>query len=478
MAQLDPIPEGQGYRVTRRVAVPFAGEGSGQGPLTWGQVTIWLTIQKQRCSLGVGEAAPLPPGMSLEALIAGFSFLIGRHQSLRTRVGFDADGNAVQVVSERGEVPLEIVDVDDEGDPAAVGTALRARYHDTEFEYATEWPVRLAVIRHRGALTHVLALYCHMATDGSGLDAMMTDLANLDFRTGLATGPVTAMQPLEQAAWQRGPSGRRQSRAALQHWEHALRSIPARRFAESNDHDEPRFRYVYFDSPATHLATQRIAARTGTGTSPVLLAAFNVALARVTGTNPVATQLIAGNRFRPGMADYVGTLSENGLVVVDLADVTFDEAARRAWRGSLSAYRNAYYDPFELEALKARIGEERGEQVDVDCLFNDRRTDAQRAVADQVPTPDQVRAALPLTTWRWAPQLERAGERFIFHVNDKPDTVDIWLCIDGQCLSRDDTEALLRGFEAAAVEAALDPDAVTGIESGSAIEHAPAAGRP
>lgn len=460
----ETAPDDQGYRVTRSVTVPFAGEGSGEGPLTWGQLGTWRTIQKQRCSLGVGDASPLPAGTSLESVITGFSFLIGRHQSLRTRVGFDAEGNARQVLSERGEMPLEIVDVDDDGDPAAVGAALRRRYHDTEFDYTSEWPIRMAVIRHRGALTHVVALYCHLATDGFGVDAILGDLANLDFQTGRATAPLKTRQPLEQAGWQAGPAGRRQSRAALRHWEQALRTVPARRFPESTDRDEPRFRYVYYNTPATHLAAQRIAARTGTGTSPVLLAAFAVALARVTGCNLVAAQLIVSNRFRPGMTNFVGTINQTGLCVVDLAGATFDEAVRRAWRSSLSAYRNAYYDPFELDTLLAQIGEERGEEVDVELIFNDRRTEAQREVADPLPTTDAVRAALPSTTMRWAAQLERTGERFVFHVNGRPDTVDVWMCIDGRCLSRDDTEALLHGFETAAVEAALDPGAVTGIE--------------
>jgi hypothetical protein len=466
--------EGRGYRVTARVSVPFAGEGSGEGPLTWGQLWIWRLIQQQRCSLGIGDAVPVPPGITLEALIAGFSFLFGRHQSLRTRVGFDAEGNAVQVVADRGEVPLEIVDLDDDADPVEVGAALRKRYHDVEFDYAAQWPVRLGAMRQHGAVTHIVALYCHLATDGFGVDAMMADLANLDFATGRATAPPTESQPRAQAAWQRGPAGRRQSRGAMRQWEHALRTIPARRLPESTDRDDPRYRYVYFDSPSTHLAAQLVAARTGTNTSPVLLASFAVTLARMTGYNPFATQLIASNRFRPGMIDYVGTISQNGMCVIDLAGITFDEAVDRARRGSMSAYRTAYFDPADLDEVIARVGAERGEQIDVDVVFNDRRTEAQREVVSPLPTVEQVRGAVPRSTIRWAAQTERTGERFFFHINDKPDTVDVWMCIDGQYLSREDTEALLYGFEATAIEAALDPSMTTGIEHAA---HASSAAR-
>ena len=464
MAAVGAARDGQPFRVTQRVFVPFAGEGSGEGPLTWGQQFIWRLIQKQRCSLGVGDAVPLAQGTSLESVIAGFSFLIGRHQSLRTRVGFDADGNAVQVVAARGEVPLEIVDVDDDGDPVAVGAALRERYNDNEFDYTAEWPVRLAVIRHRGVFTHVVALYCHLVTDGFGVDAMLADLANLDPRTGRSTAPTTAMQPLEQAAWQAGPAGRRASRAAMRHWEQGLRAIPARRFRESTDCDEPRFRNVFFNSPATHLAVQRIATRAGSGTSPVLLTAFAITLARLTGLHPVATELVAGNRFRPGMTDFVGSICQNSLAVIDLAGITFDAAVARASKSALSAYRYGYYDLHDLDELIARISAERGEPIDVDLMFNDRRPEAQRHVVGPLATDEQIRSAVARSTVRWAPQLDRTGDRFIFHVDDSPGTVDVMFCIDGQCLSRQDTEAFLYGFEATAVEAALNPNATTGIE--------------
>jgi hypothetical protein len=461
---IDKWPDnGPGFRVTEHVTVPFAGEGADEGPLTWGQHHIWRIIQQQRCSLGVGDTAPLPEGTTLEALIAGFTFLLSRHQSLRTRVGFDADGNPVQVVAARGEVPLQIIDVDDDADPIAVGAELRKRYHDVEFDYTGEWPVRLAAMRHRGVFTHAVALYCHLATDGGGMEAMLADLANLDFVTGRATMPATERQPRAQAAWQRSPAGLRQSRSAIRRWEQAVRSIPSRRFRESTDFDEPRFRYVYFNSPSTHLAAQMVAARTGTNTSPVLLASFALTMARLTGYNPVAMQVIASNRFRPGMVDYVGTISQNGICVIDLADITFHEAVDRARRGSMSAYRTAYFNPVELDELLARIGAERGEEIDLECVFNDRRTEAQRLVADKLATPEQVQEARPRTTIRWAQQLERTGERFFFHINDMPDTVDIWMCIDGRALSHDDTEALLFGFEATTIEAAFDPDYVTGF---------------
>jgi hypothetical protein len=448
-----------------RLLVPFAGDGSGVGELTWGQLAIWRAIQQQHCSMGVGGPVALPPGTTVDAVVAGLRFVLRRHQSLRTRLVFDADGHARQSLSSSGEVAVEIIDVADDEDPAEVGAALRTRYHDREFDYENEFPVRMGIIRQHGVPSHMVALYCHLAIDGAGADALMADLANMDPVTGEATAPVTAIQPLALAKWQRSPAGQRQNDQALRYWERLLRSAPTRRFPESTDKRTPRFWEAQFTSRATYLAVQSIAGRTGMETSPVLLAAFAVALARITGHNPVVAQLAVGNRFRPGIADMVSTVAENGLCVIDVADVSFYQVVVRAARAALGAYKHSYYDPAGHDDMLARIAAERGEPIDIDCVFNDRRTGARRDVVGPMPTADEIRAALPSSTMGWRQQTERAGERFFFHVNDVVDTTEIWLPIDSHCLSPVDTEAFLRQVEAVAVQAAVDPNMLTGVQA-------------
>ena len=45
-----------------KTAVPFHGEGSGVGDLTWGQLEIWQTIQRTGRSLNIGGAIPMAAG--------------------------------------------------------------------------------------------------------------------------------------------------------------------------------------------------------------------------------------------------------------------------------------------------------------------------------------------------------------------------------------------------------------------------------
>ncbi|HEX4703826.1 MAG TPA: condensation domain-containing protein, partial [Pseudonocardiaceae bacterium] len=380
-----------------RIPVHFDGDGGGIGELSWGQREMWGNIHRSaNTQITLAGLAPLPATMIVEDVAAGFGFLIGRHQSLRTRIRPDEAGRLQQVVADRGETCLEVVDADG-ADPAEVAEAVHVRLRETIFDFALDWPVRMAVVRHNGILTHVVTACSHLAVDGTGIDVLMADLANRDPATGLATRPVTALQPLDQARRQSRPSVRRQGEAALRYWERMLRSAPAQRFRDGGGRPDGGHVDPHFSSPATWAALRMIAARRQVSTATVLLAAYAVAMARVTGRHPSAAQVLVGNRFRPGLTESVSTLSQAGLCVVDVAEVGFDEVIGRAWQASTNAYKYAYYDPVGRDELIAAIGRERGEQFDLSCYFNDRRA-PDPEVLDVVPlSARDLRALLPLS---------------------------------------------------------------------------------
>jgi hypothetical protein len=446
----------------KRVLIPFAGEGAGVGELSWGQQEIWRAIQRYGDSLSLGGVTALPEGTSVDEVAATFGFLIGRHQSLRTRLAIDEHGHARQVVADRGELELEIIDA---APPALAAETALARLLATNFDYEHEWPVRAAVVRHRGAATHMVAVYCHYAIDQSGIEALVADLANRDPDTGLAACPVTASPPLEQARQQNTAEGRRQSESALRYWERTLRSVPAHRFRDASARDAGQYADAHFTSFAVRAALTLINTRSRTGTAAVLLAAYAVALARVTGRNPSVARVVVGNRFRPVLADSVSTVNHPGLCVVDVAGVGFAEVVARAARGSMNAYKNAYYDPVGRDELVAALGRERGEQIDLSCFFNDRRgPDPAAAPADAELSAQQIRASTRRSVLRWLPKPEaRSSERLFVHVEDAGDAVLFRARAEINHLPEAEIEALLRGVEAVLIEAAADPDAPTGI---------------
>jgi hypothetical protein len=441
--------------VTERIPVDFEGEGEGVEELSWGQREIWNAMQRQRSFLPIGFAGPLPAGTTLDDAAADLRYFVGRHQSLRTRLRFDACGRARQVVSATGTVTLDVVDAGDR-DPAAVAAEVEQAYRAGPMDYVRDWPVRMAVVRARGRLTHQVIIMSHLVADGFGAMTMLDQHAAGDTR------PVTAQEPMAQAAWQRTPAGRRQSDLAMRYWERLLWTVAPHRFPAPGEPARPRYWEAVYDSPAMYLASRRLASRTRLDTSYLLLAAAARGLHEVTGIDPVVLRVVVSNRFRPGLADTVSPVNQTGLCVIEVGDAPFDELVNRCWRAAMGSYKHAYYDPVQLEALIDRIGRERGVPLDLGCFFNDRRIRTARTASDgPVPTAADVRAAVPgaMVSWR---RSDLPNDRFFAHVDDVPGTVRVTHCADTAYLPPAGMEAFLHAMEETLVDAAVEEPSVAG----------------
>lgn len=446
--------------VAERVVVDFAGDGSGVDEMSWGMWEIWHAMRAQRSALPIGGLAPLPEGTSVADVAEELRYLMSRFPSMRTRLRFDASGRPTQELFASGRTTLEVYDAGD-ADAAGVAAAVERRYREAGFDYAAEWPVRMAVVRRHGLPTHQVSVMNHLVGDAMGGTIMLREVE------ARSTGPVTGMQQLEQARWQRSPAGARQNERALRHWEAVLRAVPARQLPGPVDPRSPRYWDAEFRSPALTAALPLIAARTGADTSTVLLALFAVGLNRATGISPVAVRPIVNNRFRPGLADVVCMVAQAGVCVLDVAGATVDQAVERAGRGALSAYKYAYFHPEGLRELVVRVCRERGEDVTVGCFFNDRSTHA--------PPPDGPladgaagagagaggpRAARGAASFRWTARHDGPGDRLFVTVVDGPGGGPRFeIRVDTHYVPPTGAEALAREMEAAAVEAALSPAA-------------------
>jgi hypothetical protein len=278
----------------------------------------------------------------------------------------------------------------------------------------------------------------HLAADGAALGVMVRELAERP------TDP--APRPLELAARQRTAAGQRQTAAALRYWGTHLRAVPARRFGPPADRPGPRYRRMVWDSPALHLAALRVAARTGTDTGAVLLAALAVGLGRVTGVDPFVSRLIVSNRFRPGLADVVSPIVQNALCVLPVAGVPLDEAVGRAVRATMVASKHAYYEPDALDRLVAEVERERGEPVDLGVLFNDRRLPGP---PPPVPTAAEVAAAAGRTRVVAEVPMTFFNEQLMVNIEDEPGTVRVTAEVDTRHLATEDLLEALRQAEAA-----------------------------
>ncbi|HEX4722763.1 MAG TPA: condensation domain-containing protein [Pseudonocardiaceae bacterium] len=440
------------------ILVPFRGEGAGVDALSWGQWEIWRSMTAVDASLTLAASFPAAPGTTVAGAAGQLAAIMGRHQSLRTTIVLDADGTPRQHVATSGQAPLQVVDVTSEDAVQAEAALLLEHYERTIFDYPNEWPVRMAVVLRDGVPAQVVAAYSHIASDVHGLDALVADV--IAHETG--SDPLQiGTQPLDQVKQQRMPAAQRQNDAALRHAEKVLRAIPGRRFGESTDRREPRWWQIGYHSPASFPAVHAIAARNNVRTTPVLLAGFAVALCRLTSTDVAATRLMVSNRFRPGFASSVSPLTQSRAAAIEVADSTFDEVVARSWRALTLAGRHSYFDPHQMSDLVARVGEDRGEDLRVDVVFNDRRRAHLAATPDHMPSRAELAAARQHSVVRWERPLDNYDHTVFFHVNDVPDAFDYQMCADTHRVSPADMESMVRCVEDVLITAAFENGCAT-----------------
>jgi hypothetical protein len=444
---------------TDRVLVAFAGEGAGVGELSWGQREIWQAMVNQRSSLAVGGRKPLAAGTTVAEIADELRYLMTRYPTMRTRLRFDRDGRPTQECFASGEVALEIFDVGDDDDPDQVAAAVEARYKTEPFDYVDAWPIRMAVTRRHGTATHMIVLMSHIVTDAAGAMVMFREVATRE------TGPVPGLQSLEQARWQASPAGERQNARTLRYWADLLRSVPTRRFPDGlADPQTPRHWTGEFRSPVLRTTVRAIAERTGSDSSAVLMVLFAATLARITGINPVVIRPVVHNRFRSHLVGVMCMVAQAGVCGLDVADVTVDEAVRRAEHATRIAYKHAYFDPEQLNDLIAQVAEERDPDLDLACFLNDRRMDRiEEAPTDPLPDPGEPLPPPVGGTFDWTIKQDDPVERLFLHLDDTPEHILLTVCVDTHFMSPAAAEALVRGMETLAVQAAADPATPTGV---------------
>ncbi len=461
----DDVPRGT---VVDRVSVAFSGAGAGEGELAFGQLGLWQSIVQSGNSKTVAYVAAADPGTTVAEVADMLGFMVSRHQSLRTTLLLrSGERPPRQRVAAAGEITLLVVDAGAD-DPAEVAEALSAHWQVVHFAYETEWPVRMAAVVADGAVTHVVTVILHTSIDAFGLSALAADIGARDPVTGAPAGPVTALAPLEQAAKEATPAGRRQNERSLRYLEQVLRTAPTDLFGPPKYDGEARYEVVRYRSRAMAMALEAFSAREKGDDSSVLLTAFLVGVGRITGVNPLATIVLVSNRFRPGFADSVSALLKVTPFVFDVGDRTVGEAVAAVTGKALNAYKNAYYDAYEQEERVEQVERERGTSFDLSCYYNDRRQRDRVHAGVTPPTGAEIRAALADSELSWKQDPSVAKAKLYLSIDDPPDAVELVLSVDRRYFSRDEMTALALAMEEVAVQAATEPDTPTGVGSARA----------
>ncbi|GAA1263709.1 hypothetical protein GCM10009677_14200 [Sphaerisporangium rubeum] len=337
-----------------RPEVPLRPRPDGSpAPLSPVQEGLWFlhSYQGDDAASHLSAALRLRGPLDEDALAGALAALTARHEALRTRFPGE-EGLPRPVIEPAYDMPVERHDLtgragagahagadigeDAEAEAARLCDACAAR----PFDVAAVPPVRAALVR-LAADDHVLCLAAHpLVADEWSLGVMRADLADL---YGGGRRPAPAVQDGDVAVWRR----RREelSGAALERACGWLAGAPVLEFPLDRRRPEEPARVAGLHEtwlPADRAEPLEEAGRAAGGSLfTVLLAAYQVALARHTGRTGFVVGRPVSGREHPELEHVVGHLTRYLVIRGDLSgDPAFTELLRRTRSAEREAEEN------------------------------------------------------------------------------------------------------------------------------------------
>ncbi|MFC4584868.1 non-ribosomal peptide synthetase [Sphaerisporangium corydalis] len=341
--------------------------GGGTPPLSPAQERLWFLhrLDPGDASYNMFLVWRLRGALDTGALAAALGDLTARHETLRTRYP-DHDGVPITVVEPPGGLTVEHTDLSS-GPGGVEGEARRivAERTNAPFDLTAAPPFRVTLLR-LAEDDHVLCLVLHhIAGDGWSLTILGEDLAEFhDARrngTGAMPTEPTPTEPTlteptltestlrygDVAYWRRG----RDDGAALEYWRGQLAGPPVLELPSDRPRPEVSAHRGGFHSfalpPKLADRLERIGRERGATLFMVLLAAYQVLLARHTGQSEIMVGSPSAGRDRVEFERIVGYFATTLVLRGDLScDPTFAGLLDRTRATVLAAM--AHQDvPFE-----------------------------------------------------------------------------------------------------------------------------------
>ncbi|MFK3981678.1 condensation domain-containing protein [Micromonospora sp. NPDC050397] len=459
-------------------------------PLTWGQRALRIGVERypgNRILINMRRVVPVPRRASAEVdtVLRAIGTLVGRHSSLRTRLPV-VDGEWSQAVFAAGRLPVLLVRADpgldaapdtapganddpgpdsgrvgrgvgagaDRDEGAATARVIGEQLAATAFDFAEEWPLRVACVLVGRRVRQIVVVFSHTTVDFGAVEVVLRDLRLLLLRTTLAV-PAGA-QSIDVAEREGAARYRQRSERCVARWSAGFGRLGPDTLPWREPPLQPRFRRALLVSEAADTAVRLVAERHRVTSSTVLLAATTAILARRSGNDVVGVYTMVNNRSVDGYRDAVANLAQLGLVVVDLTDrSSFASLLTVVWRAALDAYRHAYYDPADLRRDFGSTGYPSVPGTSPHCYFNDVRLAVDSDLFGRATAEAEVRAAMAASRFSWLEHLDDFPWRTRVEVVDQPGALGLLLTADSAHLPPAEAERFLRDLERLLVDAAF-----------------------
>jgi hypothetical protein len=441
----------------RSIPFEFTGERAGEGPLTLGQLSMYMWVSRipDHPHGILCTELPVPAMVSVDDVAEATAALIARHESLRTTY-LPGEPPRQRVVA-AGIQLLEVCSLG-EGrwgpqDRPAVGEALIQWLRESPDP--APGPERVAVAIAPGAGDRVIACaaaFSHLAVDNGAIEIVKRDFAGLLGDPARRPAGLLGHQPLDQAALEATPTERHRADAALNHQREQSRRIPHCLYALPGARLSAESLAVELSSVAGAMAVRQVAARTKTSRPSVVLAAICAVVGRRAGYPELVFPILSSNRFERHLVNYVGSLVGSSCATVEIGGRSFDELTGHTWMRAVEASRHGRYDGAKQAAMDKLIRHERGLRFNYDPLFNSLVPESWSGLTAGVGfQPEEIDVALARTELRWRP-LPISGTQMQFRLNqiDGRLRLDVW----GALVPRPELESVLLAIERLLVAAA------------------------
>ncbi|HDQ71157.1 MAG TPA: amino acid adenylation domain-containing protein, partial [Chloroflexi bacterium] len=339
-------------RVQRDVHAPPLEPAPRDGdlPLSFPQQRLWFLdrFEPNSPSYNVPFALRLTGALDVEALRAGLSEIVRRHESLRT-VFVTADGVPHQVVQPPYSVELTVERVEGESPAEREERARQTASAEARqpFDLATGPLMRVRLLRLE-AQDHVLLINAHhIISDGWSLSILMRELTSLyeAFVTGTSPAlPPLSIQYADFAAWQRRWLRGETLETQLAYWREQLAGAPPLLELPT---DRPRPAMQTFNGAYESVtlsndlseALRALSRQEGVTLFMTLLAAFDVLLYRYTRQADVVVGTPSAGRNDTDIEALIGFFVNTLVLRTDLSgDPSFRDLLRRVREITLEGY--------------------------------------------------------------------------------------------------------------------------------------------
>ncbi|HEV7216896.1 MAG TPA: condensation domain-containing protein, partial [Chloroflexota bacterium] len=330
---------------------------SAMPPCSFAQQRLWFLEQLDpgNPSYSIGSAVIVRGVVDEDALGHSLNAVVQRQEALRTSI-VTANGEPVQLVASRLQVPLPVVDLCDRPAMERLPEAMRLGQDDARRPFdLTNASLMRAMLLRLGDEEHVLCLTMHhIVTDGWSLRVFFGELMALyEARLALRPSPLAALpvQYADFALWQRERLRGAVLEEHLAYWRRRLATLPE--LDLPTDRPRPADRTYEGSSVDTALDAEltdrlrSLARQERTTLFMVLLAAFQALLGRYSGQIDFAVGTPVAGRDRPELEGIIGFFVNTLALRADLAgNPSFRELLGRVRTTTLDAYAHQEL-PFE-----------------------------------------------------------------------------------------------------------------------------------